>query len=145
MNRLLKNRYEILDVIGRGGVGCVYKVADRRQAGKLCAAKELRVGSLPKDKMEESLTQFQTEARILARLTHPNLPKVHDYFTAPDKYYIIMEYVKGRTLEQILDTRQGRPVDEGLALSWALQICRAMHFLSGQKTLPVVFRALRPV
>ena len=144
MKRLLKNRYEILDVLGRGGMGCVYKVADRRQAGKLCAAKELRTGSLPKDKRDESLTQFQTEARILARLTHPNLPKVYDYFSLPDKYYIIMEYVKGRTLEQILDTRQGRPVDEGLALSWALQICRAMHFLSVQKPLPVVFRDLKP-
>lgn len=122
----------------------MYKVADRRQAGKLCAAKELRIGSLPKDKMEESLTQFQTEARILARLTHPNLPKVYDYFSLPDKYYIIMEFVKGRTLEHILDLRQGRPVDERLALSWALQICRAMHFLSVQKPLPVVFRDLKP-
>ena len=91
MNKFLKNRYEVLSVIGRGGMGCVYKVADRRQAGKLCAAKELRTNSLPKDKREESLTQFQTEARILARLTHPNLPKVSDYFSLPDKYYIIME------------------------------------------------------
>jgi len=94
--------------------------------------------------MQESLTQFQTEARILARLTHPNLPKVSDYFRHRGSYYIIMEYVEGRTLHQILKSRRGKPVDERLALSWALQICRAMHFLSVQKPLPIVFRDLKP-
>jgi serine/threonine protein kinase len=94
-------------------------------------------------KAQEALTQFQTEARILTRLTHPNLPKVYDYFSLSGKHYIIMEYVKGKTLEAILHSRKGQPVDERLALSWALQICRAMQFLSVQKP-PVVFRDLKP-
>ncbi len=145
MTRLLKNRYDILDVLGRGGMGCVYKVADRSQGGRLLAAKELRAGkAMPEEKQREALTQFQTEARILARLTHPNLPKVYDYFSLADRHYIIMEYIRGKTLEQILDTRAGRPVEEGLALSWALQICRAMRFLSVQKPRPIVFRDLKP-
>jgi serine/threonine protein kinase len=143
MIRLLKNRYEILEILGRGGMGCVYKVADRFQDGKILAAKELLAVNLSAEKAHEALAQFQTEARILTRLTHPNLPKVYDYFSFPGRYYIIMEYVKGKTLEKILEARKGRPVNERQALSWALQICKTMHFLTVQKP-PVVFRDLKP-
>ena len=143
MSRLLKDRYEIIGLLGTGGMGSVYKVADRDWKGRILAAKELRSDGLSLVKAQEALTQFQTEARILARLTHPNLPKVYDYFSLPGRHYIIMEYVKGKTLEALLRSRKGRPVDERLALSWALQICRAMQFLSVQKP-PVVFRDLKP-
>jgi serine/threonine protein kinase len=127
-------------------MGRVYKVADRHQGGKVFAAKELQPGTLPLEKAEESLAQFRTEARILANLTHPNLPKVYDYFSQRSKgtHYIIMEYINGKTLEQMLNARHGRPLDERLVLSWALQICRAMYFLSVQKPRPVVFRDLKP-
>jgi serine/threonine protein kinase len=144
MKRLLKNRYEILEALGKGGMGCVHKVADHQLRGKILAIKELRPGTLPLDKAQESLIQFQTEARILARLTHPNLPKVYDYFSIGSTYYIVMEFINGKTLDQILDARRGKPLDEHLALSWALQICRAMHFLSVQKPHPIVFRDLKP-
>ena len=75
----------------------MYKVADRLQGGKILAAKELLAGNLSAEKAHEALAQFQTEARILTRLTHPNLPKVYDYFSFPGRYYIIMEHVKGKT------------------------------------------------
>jgi serine/threonine-protein kinase len=143
MTKLLKNRYEIRGLLGKGGMGCVYKVADRQQRGRVLAAKELRSGALSPARAEEALTLFRTEARILARLSHPNLPKVFDYFSLPGKQYIVMEYIEGRTLEKVLAARRGRPVDEQLALSWALQICRAVQFLSVQKP-PVVFRDLKP-
>jgi len=144
MAKLLKNRYEITGLLGKGGMGSVYKVADRSRRGKVLAVKELRTGNQAPGKAAESLTLFQTEALILSRLTHPNLPKVTDYFSQGGSHYIVMEYVHGRTLEQMLEVRQGKPVDERLALSWALQICRAMHFLSVQKPRPVVFRDLKP-
>ncbi len=144
MKRLLKKRYEVAGVLGRGGMGCVYKVRDRMLKGRLLAVKELHPGRLPPDKAREAVAQFQTEARILMRFSHPNLPKVSDYFTEAGAYYIVMEYIRGKTLEKLLDARRGRPVDERLALSWALQICRAMHFLSVQQPRPVVFRDLKP-
>jgi serine/threonine protein kinase len=144
MKRLLKNRYEILGVLGRGGMGCVYKVSDPFQRGRVLAAKELRPGKQTAEKALEALTQFQTEARILMRLTHQNLPKVYDYFSRSGVYVIVMEYIRGKTLEQVLDAAQGKPIDEQRVLSWALQICRAMHFLSVQKPRPIVFRDLKP-
>jgi serine/threonine protein kinase len=55
-----------------------------------------------------------------------------------------MEYIEGMTLEQLLASRKGKPVDERLALSWALQICRTMNFLSVQRPRPIVFRDLKP-
>ncbi len=144
MNRILKHRYEVLGLLGKGGMGCVYKVADRMRGGKRFAAKELQAGRLSAEKLREALDQFRTEARILMRLSHQNLPKVYDYFSMRERHYIIMEYIRGRTLEDLLNARRGKPVDEQLALSWALQICRAMHFLSVQKPRPIVFRDLKP-
>lgn len=144
MNRLLKNRYEITGILGKGGMGRVYKVADRSARGKVLAVKELRTANQSPGKAAEALTLFRTEALILSRLTHPNLPKVTDYFSLNGSHYIVMEYVHGRTLEQLLKARRGKPVDERLALSWALQISRAMQFLSVQKPRPVVFRDLKP-
>ncbi len=99
---------------------------------------------LSPDKAREAVAQFRSEAGILARLGHPNLPKVVDSFTEAGSYYLVMEYIEGRTLEQILHARRGKPVEERLALSWALQICRAVHFLSVQKPRPIVFRDLKP-
>ncbi len=143
MTRMLRNRYEILGLLGKGGMGSVYRVADRANRGRVLAAKELCSDRLSPARGEEALALFQTEARILARLRHPNLPKVLDYFTIGQRHYIVMERVKGKTLDQILEAHKGRPVDERTALSWALQICRAVHFLSVQKP-PVVFRDLKP-
>jgi len=144
MKRLIKKRYEVLGVLGTGGMGCVYKVLDHQQGGMVLAIKELRPGKLSEEKSREALVQFQIEAQILARLTHPNLPKVYDYFSLTGAYYIVMEYISGSTLEQVLSAQRGKPVDERLALSWALQICRAMHFLSVQRPRPIVFRDLKP-
>ncbi len=144
MKKLLKKRYEIVGVLGRGGMGCVYKVADRVGKGRVLAVKELHRRKLSPDKLREAVAQFQTEARILMRFSHPNLPKVYDFFTDSGAYYIVMEYIRGNTLEHILDGRRGKPVDERLTLAWALQICRAMHFLSVQRPRPIVFRDLKP-
>ncbi len=144
MKRLLKKRYEVVGVLGRGGMGCVYKVSDRLQRGTVLAAKELTPGNQSAENPGEALTQFQTEARILMRLTHQNLPKVYDYFSRLGSYTIVMEYIRGNTLKQVLDAQRGKPMDELRVLSWALQVCRAMHFLSVQKPQPIVFRDLKP-
>lgn len=144
MNRILKKRYEITDVLGKGGMGAVYKVRDRRRKNEVFAIKELRADKLTADKAREALSLFQTEARILVRLAHPNIPRVFDYFSFRGSYYIVMEYIPGRTLEQILLARGSKAVDERVALAWALQICRALHFLSVQKPRPIVFRDLKP-
>ncbi len=143
MRQVLKNRYEVIGILGRGGMGRVFKVADRIN-GQTLAIKELYLRKLSPDAAQEALTQFWTEARILMRLNHPNFPKVFGCFSESGASYLVMEYVRGKTLEQILDARAGQPIDEHRTLGWALQITRALHFLGVQQPRPVVFRDLKP-
>src|SRR3972149_10716406 len=103
----LRNRYEILDIIGQGGMGNIYKAADLRLEGRLTAIKEIQPDpySLPESR-EQDRRQFQREASILARLDHPNLPKVSDYFSDHDRDFLVMDFVPGYDLRQMLE-RQG--------------------------------------
>ena len=81
---LLRDRYEILGLIGQGGMGAVYKAADRRLPGRLCALKEiLPPPGISANTLAQAREQFLREASTLARLDHANLPKVSDYFTVP--------------------------------------------------------------
>jgi len=79
---VLRNRYEILGLIGQGGMGAVYKAADHRLPGRLCAIKETwPPPGISAEALGQAREQFLREASTLARLDHPNLPKVSDYFT----------------------------------------------------------------
>ncbi len=78
----LRNRYEIVGLIGQGGMGAVYKAADRRLPGRICAIKEIwPPPGISAEALAQARDQFLREASTLARLDHPNLPKVSDYFT----------------------------------------------------------------
>ncbi|MEZ4611172.1 MAG: hypothetical protein R2838_13165 [Caldilineaceae bacterium] len=82
---VLRNRYEVLELVGQGGMGAVYKTRDTRLEGRICAVKEILptlAGNVASEEELEQITeQFRTEASVLARLDHPNLPKVSDYFS----------------------------------------------------------------
>ena len=107
---LLRNRYEILDLVGQGGMGAVYRATDRRLEGRICAIKEILPGlseSVTSEQALEQMTeQFRTEASILSRLDHPNLPKVSDYFSVGAREYLVMDFVSGRDLQEILSEQQ---------------------------------------
>ena len=82
---VLRKRYEIMELVGQGGMGAVYKTSDRRLEGRVCALKEilptLAGNATSEEELEQVTEQFRTEASVLARLDHPNLPKVSDYFS----------------------------------------------------------------
>jgi eukaryotic-like serine/threonine-protein kinase len=79
---VLRNRYEILGLIGQGGMGAVYQAADRRLPGRHCAVKEIwPLPGASAERLAQTRQQFLREASTLARLDHPNLPKVSDFFT----------------------------------------------------------------
>ncbi len=139
----IKNRYKIISLLGDGGMSTVYKaerMADRRRF----AIKEVKDGFVDTSEKTQVLNQFKMEARILARLDHPNLPKIEDFFVIRSTPYLVMEYVEGKTLEDILIENQGRLPDELMALNWAVQICRVLYFLNIQSPRPIVFRDLKP-
>ena len=79
---VLRGRYRIRRIIGQGGMGCIYLADDMRLEGRQTALKEVEHDrSLPADLVKEARDQFLREATVLARLDHPNLPKVSDFFS----------------------------------------------------------------
>ncbi len=93
----LRERYEIIDLVGQGGMGAVYKANDQRLRGRVCAVKEVLPDLISGPGMEDQAQdQFYREASVLARLDHPNLPKVSDYFEQDGRQYLVMDFVPGQ-------------------------------------------------
>jgi serine/threonine protein kinase len=140
---LLHGRYVILGLAGTGGMGAVYRAADRHLGERIVALKEMHQHGLTPQEILSATSIFQQEARLLASLHHPSLPNIHDHFNSGGRWYLVMDYVEGMTLQQRLGHygSPGLPVGEVLRL--ADQICAVLDFLHGQ-TPPVIFRDLKP-
>lgn len=112
LNTLLDDRYQMMEVIGRGGMAVIYKALDTR-LNRYVAIKVLRedIATDP-----ELLADFTSEAQAIAKLTHPNIVAVYDVVSSPSADYIVMELIEGITLKQYI-LRRG-------ALSWK----EALHF-----------------
>jgi serine/threonine-protein kinase len=96
-------------------MGAVYLADDNRLEGRRCAIKETQpLPGLSQGTAQAMRDQFHQEASILARLDHPNLPKVSDYFSEGDRDYLVMDYVPGPDLHQMAADarRHGRFLDE---------------------------------
>src|SRR6516162_632823 len=125
---------EILELIGQGGMGAVYK-ARQPSLDRLVAVKVLP----PEAGRDPAFAErFNREARALARLSHPNIVAVHDVGKAGDFYYFVMEYVDGANLRQVLHDGHLRPEQ---ALRIVPQICDALQFAHVEG---VVHRDIKP-
>ena len=145
-NEIVKDRYKIRDIIGQGGMGCVYLAEDLRLTGRLCALKAVNYGqSLPDDVTEQSRKQFKREATVLARLDHPNLPKVSDFFSDEDRDYLVMDYVPGKDLRELMleKKKKGMYLTERIVLNWASQISDALIYLHNQSPV-ILHRDIKP-
>jgi len=143
---VLKDRYIIDQIIGRGGMGSIYLADDNRLTGRQCAIKEVQQDeSVPAELREQGREQFYREASVLARLDHPNLPKVSDFFSESDRDYLVMDYIPGEDLKTLMDQSRRRgdflPINDVLA--WAKQIADALEYLHGQEP-PVIHRDIKP-
>lgn len=146
---VLRNRYEILELVGQGGMGAVYRASDRRLEGRVCAVKEIHPQlsdvSSTEIELEQLTEQFRTEASILARLDHPNLPKVSDYFANGSREYLVMDFVEGRDLSELLQEAQRRNefLPEADIMLWTAQLLDALEYLHSQDP-PVLHRDIKP-
>ncbi|MEA3334455.1 MAG: serine/threonine-protein kinase [Chloroflexota bacterium] len=143
---VLRSRYKITELVGQGGMGAVYKAEDLRLEGRLCAVKEILpdFSAFP-DELEQMQDQFYREASILARLDHPNLPKVSDYFSSEERELLVMDFVPGRDLRELVSDakRRGQFLDERQVLGWAAQLCDALSYLHNQNPA-VLHRDVKP-
>jgi len=127
-------------------MGAVYRAEDLRLKGRQCAIKEVlpELGATP-ELLAQTREQFYREASILARLDHPTLPKVSDYFSHEGREYLVMDFVPGPDLREILNSarRQGKFLSEKTVLEWARQLCDALEYLHSQDP-PVLHRDIKP-
>ncbi len=140
---ILRERYKLTNIVGQGGMGSVYRAEDLRLPGRLCAIKEVQPDPNANDTYrQQAQSQFLQEASILAQLDHPSLPKVSDFFTENGRDYLVMDFVTGQNLRQLLQENQG-PLAEKDILTWANQIFDGLAYLHRQVP-PVLHRDIKP-
>jgi len=132
---LIQGRYLVRRTVGRGGMGAVYEAIDQR-LGHTVALKQMLVGG------DSATAAFEREARILAGLRHPGLPRVTDFFGDPRGLFLVMEFIPGGDLGALL-TERGRPFPVEDVVRWADQILDVLTFLHGQQP-PILHRDIKP-
>src|SRR5512137_663355 len=111
---MLVNRYVVQEVIGVGGMGSVYRARDLHfpSVVKLVAVKEM-INRAPDPLIRKTIVQnFEREANILAKLDHPAIPTIYDYFSEVDRSYLVLEFVHGKDMEAIISETPGFLVEE---------------------------------
>jgi len=140
---ILKSRYTIISRIKKGGMSKIYLARDTN-LNSLCVVKELFVHLLfSEDEKNHIVKRFKEEAEYLAKLRHPALPHVTDYFQENSFYYIIMEYVIGDDLEALLKEKGNPGLPENDVLVWSLKVCDVLEYLHSQNP-PIVYCDLKP-
>ena len=142
-NHLLRLRYRVLTKIGRGGFGAVYKAVDLLFGNRMVAIKEMSQENLTAPELLEATNTFKHEAMLLANLRHPHLPHIHDQFTEAGRWYLVMDYIEGETLEYYMLKMAGGKLSVDKTLSVGVQVCAVLEYLHNHKP-PVIFRDLKP-
>lgn len=132
---ILQNRYRIVRHLGQGGMGTVYEAIDERLDNTVALKETLFTD-------ERLRKQFEREARLLARLHHPALPKVFDHFMEDEGQFLVMQFVPGEDLwEMLRERKEAFPPDE--VLHWGEQLLDALDYLHTQDP-PIIHRDIKP-
>lgn len=146
---LSNDRYKIEKLIASGGMGAVYRALDTR-FDRPCAIKEMLDEFQAESERAQAVEWFTREATFLLDLNHPCIPRVRDFFVELGRHYLVMDFIDGHTLADMLElegnvvgVNGARGVAEADARSWAKQVCSVLQYLHTQSP-PVIFRDLKP-
>jgi len=132
---LLYKRYRIVEILGQGNMGSVYRAVDENLGVDMAVKENLFT-------TDEYARQFRLEAVILANLRHPNLPRVTDHFVIGDQgQYLVMDYIEGEDLRQRMERRGNIAEDEAILLGAAM--CDALTYLHTRRP-PILHRDIKP-
>ena len=137
--QILQNRYRIEDLLGEGGMGAVYKAWDERLKLSVALKEMVPQPGLDEHMLKQLHQQFEQEATILAPLNHPHLVRVGDYFEEGDNTYLVMDFVEGESLIDLI--KQEGTLPEARVLAWALQLLDALTYCHSRG---VIHRDIKP-
>jgi serine/threonine protein kinase len=140
---LFHGRYHIIDRLGIGGFGAVYKARDTQRANNLVAIKEICLRGLATREMTEVTNTFHREADLLSSLTHPNLPSLHEKICESEQWYLVMNYLEGETLEDYQNRAPNKRLMLSEVFTIGLQLCDILAYLHNHQP-PIIFRDLKP-
>jgi len=142
-------RYKIERLVASGGMGAVYCAIDMR-FNRPCAVKEMLNSFSNESERAQAVEWFSREATLLLDLNHPCIPRVRDFFAEDGQHYLVMDFIDGHTLAEVLE-RDGhvaglngtRGISEDRARRWLRQLCAVLNYLHSQSP-PIIFRDLKP-
>ncbi len=147
--KLSECRYTIERPVAAGGMGAVYRAIDIR-FHRPCAVKEMLDEFQSDAERTQAVEWFEREATLLLELNHPCIPRVRDFFVEGGKHYLVMDFIDGRTLgdvlekdENVIGVNGARGIPEARVRSWARQVSSVLAYLHSQ-TPPIIFRDLKP-
>jgi serine/threonine protein kinase len=138
---MLHNRYRLVDKVGQGYMGAVYIAKDTRLGNLPVAVKEMSTSRISPQDLPQAVEMFKREAHLLARLRHPNLPIIYDHFNEKDRWYLVMDYIQGDTLQTHLDATPGHKLPMNEVVRIGMELCNALDYLHSSQ---ILFRDLKP-
>ncbi len=139
---VLHNKYTVKKLLGKGAMGSVYLVetmSDRKQL----VVKELNFSVESMVNKDSAREIFFRESEFMARFNHAGLPEMHGIFSQDGHDYIVMDYVKGSTLEDIIN-KSTEPVPLEKAIKWAIEIADILNYLHNTFEMPLIYKDLKP-
>ena len=136
---IIDEKYEILKQIGTGGMSFVYLAMDVH-LNKQWAVKEIRKRGIEEND-QIVINSLMAEANLMKNLDHPALPRIVDIIENSETIYVVMDYIEGENLDDVLKKYGAQP--EELVIAWAKQLCEALSYLHSQKP-PIIYRDMKP-
>ena len=137
---LLNGTYKILSVVGRGGMSVVYLAINER-ANKTWAVKEVRKDGVSDFEVVKQGLIVETE--MLKQFNHPHLPSIVDVIDTEDSFIIVMDYIQGKSLEEIITKSGNAPHKKEVVMEWAKQLCDVLGYLHSREK-PIIYRDMKP-